>query len=253
MREQQTAVDTRVPWGLPACAGVVVVTALVVVVLVNVIALLGMVADVPGAVELVLLPLPLVVLALVTLTWVRVGHGRAGSLTGPRAADPRQWAAGIGLGLAGFLVVNTMLGALVQLVARVLGVELPEPKPGIREAAADPETLPWVLLSAVVVAPLAEELFFRGMLYQALRRHAGTWAAILVSAVLFAAAHVLAEPTWQGGALVFALILPLGAFLAWLFERHGTLAVPIAAHAAFNAITLVLLLAVAGDGVVAAG
>ncbi len=86
--------------------------------------------------------------------------------------------------------------------------------------------------SAVVIAPLAEECFFRGILQTFLVRffrHRGR--AILLSATLFAAVHASVPHT------VPALLL-LGVLLGYLYERTGSLTGPILVHALFNLKTL---------------
>ena len=88
--------------------------------------------------------------------------------------------------------------------------------------------------SAIVVAPICEEVIFRGYLYGVAKRYCGPVAAALCTALIFAAAHA---------SLVALLPLALfGLLLAWLYERTGSLWAPIAAHACFNAATVVQLM-----------
>jgi uncharacterized protein len=232
-----------VPWGVLDGAGVLVVTAVVTAVLVFGIGTLAALEVVPDIVGPIFMPLPLIVLAVVTVAWVqmRFGFDAVRRLTGPARARLREWLLGLGVGVGAFLAVNIVLVLLLQLVAALGGFELPQPQEGAREAAADPELLPWLIVSAVVVAPLAEELFFRGMLYQALRRRMRAWWAIAVSAIAFAGAHVFQELGGPAGPVAFVLILPLGVLLGWLFERRGSLATPVAVHAAFNLVTVSLM------------
>jgi len=88
--------------------------------------------------------------------------------------------------------------------------------------------------SAIVVAPICEEVVFRGYLYGVAKRYCGPLAGALCSALIFSAAHAS-----------LAALLPLALFgllLAWLYERTGSLWAPIAAHACFNAATVVVLM-----------
>ena len=99
--------------------------------------------------------------------------------------------------------------------------------PGWRERAA-------IISMAVVVAPIAEELLFRGYFYGVLRRYAGRIPAIAISSILFAAMH-LYLPSMLGLAL-------LAVILCLLYERTGSLWANILVHATFNAISIVMLL-----------
>lgn len=84
-----------------------------------------------------------------------------------------------------------------------------------------------LVFTVAVVAPLGEEVLFRGLLHRALRAHLGR-RAFFVSAALFAAIHLYA--------IHFLPVFVLGVLLAWLYERRGSLVVPIVAHGTVNAI-----------------
>ncbi|RMF71682.1 MAG: CPBP family intramembrane metalloprotease [Acidobacteria bacterium] len=101
---------------------------------------------------------------------------------------------------------------------------------------------PWPLLLAfaVIVAPLGEELFFRGFLFAGLRRVLSFTPAALVSAAAFAAVHLM---PWSSPPLI-----AVGVLAAWSYERERTLAGPIALHAAFNGLSLVYSLVLSPDG-----
>ncbi|MDE6139801.1 MAG: CPBP family intramembrane metalloprotease [Alistipes sp.] len=63
----------------------------------------------------------------------------------------------------------------------------------------------WTLLSVVIVAPVAEELLFRGLLLEMFRRHMGTVAAVVLSSVVFALMHM--QPAVMIDAFLAALVL----------------------------------------------
>lgn len=86
---------------------------------------------------------------------------------------------------------------------------------------------------AVVVAPLSEEIFFRGFLYGVVKRFTDRWFAAVFSALVFAAVHQ------HVGSLVPLFLLAIGFALA--YERTGCLLVPVFMHALFNAGNLVAL------------
>ena len=63
----------------------------------------------------------------------------------------------------------------------------------------------WTLLAVVVLAPVAEELLFRGMLTEMLRRHAGAVVAALLSSAIFALMHL--QPAVMIEAFLAGLVL----------------------------------------------
>jgi membrane protease YdiL (CAAX protease family) len=104
----------------------------------------------------------------------------------------------------------------------------------------------WVLIAtAVVGAPIVEEIVFRGFLQSALLRLTGSpWAAISLASFLFVGVHALpgadGEPVVPYFALVPLLVLSVSMGIA--FERTKRLAVPLAMHVAFNAVNVTLAL-----------
>ncbi len=88
-------------------------------------------------------------------------------------------------------------------------------------------------LVVVVAAPIAEEVFYRGMLQRTLMRHWPAWPSMIVTAVAFGASH------FQG--LQFPALAAFGLVLSYLAHRTGRLGRNIWAHVGFNATTVVLL------------
>jgi uncharacterized protein len=92
-----------------------------------------------------------------------------------------------------------------------------------------------LILTAVVIAPISEELVFRGYIFGVLRRYAGRWWAMVISASVFAAIH--AHIPSLAGLFVLAVALTL------VYEGAGSLWASILMHALFNGITVILTLA----------
>ena len=86
----------------------------------------------------------------------------------------------------------------------------------------------------IVVAPLAEEIFFRGFLYQAFRNSFGVLPGALLSALIFGAIH------FEFFKLVQLAIL--GLILALLFEKTKSLWPPIILHALNNTLAFAYLI-----------
>ena len=87
-----------------------------------------------------------------------------------------------------------------------------------------------IVIVVVLLAPVAEEIFFRAFFYRALRTRLRVWSASLITGCVFASVHLqyYSEP---------ALLLVIAAFgigQCLLYERTGSLFAVIATHAAFN-------------------
>lgn len=100
-----------------------------------------------------------------------------------------------------------------------------------------------VVVSAVVVAPLTEEFFFRRVLQGWLEKHFGDekGVAVALSAIAFASAHA-------GQGLAFLPLFPLALVLGLVAERTGSIVPCVFLHAMFNAVSVFLLLAQPGRG-----
>ncbi len=109
----------------------------------------------------------------------------------------------------------------------------------LRKRSGEPAA--WGLaLSAVVIAPVAEEITWRGLVQQAMKRmRLPVPAAIAVTAALFALIHWSALPAAARPGGLVALTL-LGTTLGWLTERTGRIESAMVAHAAFNLANLLL-------------
>ncbi len=99
----------------------------------------------------------------------------------------------------------------------------------------------WMIgLLVVTLTPITEEILWRGAAQQWLKSVGlPRGIAIAVTALLFALVHWGAVPADARFSALPAL-LALGIALGWLMERTGNLIAPIAAHAAFNAVNLLL-------------
>ncbi len=145
------------------------------------------------------------------------------------------------------IVVAVLLLPAVALVNNVLIPKLTEESfrnPQLYAIA--PAGFSWsamaiMLVMAGVVAPFAEELVFRGLLFPWLRARLGVPAAVLLSALFFATLH--------GAVILIPALTVVGMAFAVLYQRCGSLWPAIVAHGAFNSIMIVLLYAALAAGV----
>ena len=155
----------------------------------------------------------------------------------------RLLALGTGIGvMAPVTIIALIVGGLAALL---LDARPPQVVP-IPDTAID---VAIDFMAAVVLAPLGEELFFRGYALTAWWRDLGARSALTRSAVFFALVHILNLQVDPGdfflglrGALVLLIVLlPIGFVLGGLFIRRGLVA-SVAAHMTYNGIIFGLLL-----------
>jgi hypothetical protein len=102
----------------------------------------------------------------------------------------------------------------------------------------------WVTLSLVIVliAPLCEEVLFRGFLYPVFRAHVGVRRAILLNALLFSLLHFNAGLGLIGALYLCLPIFFIGVALAYLYEVRRNLVIPFTSHATSNLTSVAIIL-----------
>ncbi len=183
--------------------------------------------------------------AIVTLlleVWIGAVVWLMARRRGVRGADlgldrPQSWR----------LVAYAVSGAYVSLLAYGIAVEVAErlthadlgllkQTNGLTDTEMN-TTAVWFILgvSVMALAPLSEELFFRGFLFRALQGRAGLVPGMGLSALAFSVFH-----------LNVGVVVPffaIGLIFAWAYYASGSLWTTIAAHTIFNAISFVATLA----------
>jgi membrane protease YdiL (CAAX protease family) len=142
----------------------------------------------------------------------------------------RAVALGLGVGLAWWLVVD-VLG--LMLFVETVGYEPPPVQQELLEALSSPgltQVAAW--LAIVVIAPVGEEIVFRGIVFLGLTRWLGAVPAAFVSSVVFGLIHVQGDVA--ATAFLAGYAVPFGLFACWLLHRFGSLWLPITVHAASN-------------------
>jgi len=153
-----------------------------------------------------------------------------------RAADlglrrPSLGSLGFAASAAGGLWLLSILANILQI--RAFG---PNPQSLIVSVGAHtgPVALFLDLVTGAVVAPFAEEILFRGLIFGGLAQRMPVAAAATASALLFALSHGL-------GVVVPIFVLGLG--LAYVYTRAGTIWAPMVTHGLVNAVSLLLVFA----------
>lgn len=132
-------------------------------------------------------------------------------------------------------LVATFIAAMIGLIWALGALGLPAVLAPISStpAPSDPLFIATVL-GSVALTPVAEEILFRGVLYQSLRKRGGVAFGVAVSALLFAAMHLRPAAAPE--------LFVLGVLLAIAFERTRSLYPSILLHAAYNAMVIMLAL-----------
>lgn len=149
------------------------------------------------------------------LPWKHLGFGKF------------KWSTvGIGCGL---LIVSYMIIFVHNLLLMALGVETQGDQ--ISKLFELLDTPWWFFFVGAFLAPLVEEIFFRGFLFQGLRARYGWIAGMLISSGVFAIAHL--DPA----SLIPTFIL--GSLLAFLYHRSNSVWPGVILHTLVNTFGLV--------------
>ncbi len=187
--------------------------------------------------EVALLQVPLWIgLLVVPLVATRL-RGRGPVLDLGLRTTFRDAPIGLAIGIACQFVLVPLVTLPVFLLSDVDQEELEAPAREMTDKATGMGVIVLVLV-VVVGAPLAEEVFYRGMMQRTFARRLPIWPTMILTSLLFGASHLQL--------LQFPALAAFGLVLSIIAHRTGRLGRNIWAHVGFNATTVVLLLASRG-------
>jgi hypothetical protein len=131
-------------------------------------------------------------------------------------------------GIPGYVLLGFLLSVFVALATSVLPI--PKSLP-IEKYFADTIGVWMLAIFGVTVAPLMEELFFRGFLYPALARPLGSGWSVVITALGFALLH---SPQLGGAWAPLLLLYIVGVVLTFVRVRTGSVVPGFFLHAAYN-------------------
>ncbi len=136
-----------------------------------------------------------------------------------------------------------LAGAAAALVQMLLNRPVESPQMGF----ILPENFSWLgaagmFFGAGLLVPVAEELFFRGLLYTWMRQGLAAWIAIPLNGILFGLVH--------GEIAVTIATALLGIVLAWFYERSRSLWPAILIHVLVNSVQLGLIYVMVAAGLI---
>lgn len=153
----------------------------------------------------------------------------------------------LGVGLLAIVIVLPVVNATGLIALEIYKAFKQASPPTIGhntlQTISDSKNDPWAwtqAASAILITPIVEELIYRYFLQTALvRAFNRAWLGVLMTAGLFAAAHIGAVPT-ETLSTVLPVLFVLGLALGIAMQRTGKLSVPIVMHAMFNAVNVAL-------------
>ncbi len=138
--------------------------------------------------------------------------------------------------LSGLLLQLVVLPLLYWPIFRAFGdLDVEKPARELTNMAAGRFDEAVLVVMTVIMAPLAEEVFFRGLLQGALVEKLGAGFGLLVASLAFAVTHFQV--------VQFPALLVVGLVLGLLVLLTGRIAMALFAHVGFNSITVAVLLA----------
>lgn len=171
-------------------------------------------------------------IAVVLLTGVYVialrPHGLTWHSIGLRRFPHNYWKR-----IAMWLVVLIVLSVVAIEITSLFGNSVDNSKTEALKERVNLLTLMIGIVSAGIISPIYEEIFYRGFIYRWLRTRTGAGWSILISSVIFTAAHY---PTVNAMPVNFIS----GVVFAWTYERTGSIIPAIIIHAVFNTIAVLL-------------
>jgi len=141
------------------------------------------------------------------------------------------------IAIASYLAFLPLLFVLLLVLITISAVFNYQPPPQLLFKLFLEEKRLWLLIysTLVVIAlgPLVEEVFFRGFVYNALKRKWGRPSAMVLSSIVFAALH--------GNLIGFLPIVALGLLLVYMYEKTGSLIPSITIHILHNSLMISFL------------
>ncbi|AQQ71935.1 CAAX prenyl protease-related protein [Limihaloglobus sulfuriphilus] len=150
----------------------------------------------------------------------------------------REEIGGLKMFLAIWPLTIIVYNAINLICVMIMGEDFQMPRHDyLASLSEDPSA--WVLIaiffSAVYVAPVTEEIIFRGFLQTLLQKLTPSrWLSIFITSVLFAMIH--------GGDMLlhWPTLIVLSMGIGYAYEKTGSMRYPVAIHAAFNFVNLVI-------------
>ena len=137
-------------------------------------------------------------------------------------------------GITGYIFMLPLLFTVLAVSVWLLNVigYTPPPQPVFEVFMKESRSrvLLFLTIFVSVFGPIMEEMFFRGFMYSAVKKRFGVLIGMILSASIFSALHT--------NIVGFLPIMVLGMFLAYLYEKTGSLVAPMVVHIIHNSVII---------------
>lgn len=152
----------------------------------------------------------------------------------------REWPHALWIGPVAVMVMWVILVALsasgyIAWLENIVGSKSTQDAVKLLQESKDLTSVALMAFSAAIIAPLAEEVIFRGYIYPVAKYFAGPWVGALFTSLVFAAGH--------GNVPLMLPLFLLGMLMTWAYEKTGSLWAAISIHFFFNSATVSIQLA----------
>jgi len=173
-------------------------------------------------------------LGVLLILWVvRVERGQEIRQLGLRVTRVLRHLLTAGLAYVAFLPILALVVVVNVLVMRWIEQPLDTSSPIVRAVIRGGAPLVLLFLIGTIAAPVAEELFFRGLMQPVLRRRVGRGLSIAITALLFAAVHMSVYQIFP--------VFVLGLFFGYVADRKQSVVPSIVLHSVHNTLFLTLI------------
>ena len=163
--------------------------------------------------------------------------GKYGQTASALGLVSKRISSGVFYAAVGYVTLIPVFLAIMVItffVTRLIEYQ-PPVQPIVRVFMEEKETgvLWFSALFAAIFGPIAEEIFFRGFMYTAVRKKMGIFWAMVITSAIFAFLHT--------HIVGFLPIMALGMLLAFLYQKTGSLVAPISVHIMHNIAMVILV------------
>jgi membrane protease YdiL (CAAX protease family) len=172
----------------------------------------------------------LLISVALTMWWFRIGWREAFGFSTP--GKGRAILLGAVAGVVLLFVGGWLQSVSLEVMSHFHLVQNKEPAVESLQKAETLDARVYFIAFSVLIAPVAEEVLFRGILYPGIKQMGFPKIALWGTCLLFAAIHDTPA--------IFVPLLLMGLVLVWLYETTDNLLAPITAHGVFNGLNIIM-------------